>query len=388
MKFAKGIFLGLVALLVVMPLTAQFNRTRPTRVQSGTDVEAFRDRWTVLEPITRRNLSVYPVISNLKVDTSDFLTLDEGLAAGLVRIAERGELKNAMVRPRDPRNWPPVLQERPQYEGASVNELMLVNESSRPLLLLAGEVVSGGKQNRIIGADLVVPPKSDPLPLSVFCVEHGRWSAGGAGFGAAGAIAHPEIRLQAQVNKSQSGVWNSVARSESLLQASSPTASYTDVLDSPQAKRDLDEAASSIESDYARELRKSVSGRGGVGVVVAINGRLVWSDIFPSAELFRKYWPKLLRSYVLEAESRGKGFVAAPSSKEARVFLLEANGRVMVNEQPGAYRRTEISSDAYQIVALEALGKMAGGDLLMHYNKMARDQCTAATGSFVVAPVD
>jgi len=32
-----------------------------------------------------------------------------------------------------------------------VNRLVLVNNSKRPLLLLAGEIVTGGKQDRVIG---------------------------------------------------------------------------------------------------------------------------------------------------------------------------------------------------------------------------------------------
>lgn len=373
MRLAKGWWGVLAGLFLVAPLAGEFDRKRPARAQDAKGVEDFRESWVVLDPITRRNLSIYPVVSKIKADTSSFLTLDEGLAAGVVRIAERGEIENAIYRQRDSsRRWEPVV-ERVQSSSASVNELVLLNRSDRPLLLLAGEVVSGGKQNRIIGADMVVPPKSDPLPLSVFCVEHGRWSAGGAGFGGAGAIAHPEIRREAQVSKSQAGVWDSVARSAQALEAPSPTSSYLDVVTSPQAKRQLDEWASSIDDDYERELRAKVGGSGAVGVVVAINGELVWSDVFPSAEIFRKYWPKLLRSYLLEAQSRSKSFKDSASSKSARAFLLEDHGRAVIKEEPGAYRRTEISAGDYQIVALEALGKFTDSGLLMHYNKMARD---------------
>jgi hypothetical protein len=373
MKTLKAIPMLAAWCLLLAPMAGQITRNRPVRATSARRVEDFRESWRVLDPITRGNLSIYPVASNLKVDTSDFLTLDEGLAKGAVRIAERGELQNALYRRRDTRRWPPVFEERPQYGGASVNELMLVNRSDRPLLLLAGEVVSGGKQNRIIGADVVVPPKSDPIPLSVFCVEHGRWTPGGAGFGAAGAIAHPDIRREAQVSKSQTGVWDSVAGTMQVLAAPSPTSSYVDVINSPQAKRTLDEEASSIEQEYEKELRTKVGGSGAVGVVVAINGELVWSDIFPSAELFRKFWPKLLRSYVLEADGHPKAYKPAPATKSALGFLLEDAGRVTVKEEPGAYRRTEIAARDYQIVALEALGKFSPGGLLAHYNKMASD---------------
>lgn len=369
----------LALFLMVAPLEGQLVRARTARAQGGKDVKRIRDSWRVLDPITRRNLSIYPLVSNLKVGTSEFLTLDEGVAAGVVRIAERGQLESAIYRRRDSRLGPVWGERRSPFDEASVNELVLVNESARPLILLAGEVVSGGKQNRIIGADLVVPPKSDPLPLTVFCVEHGRWSAGGNGFGTAKAMAHPAIRMEAQVAKSQNGVWSSVARSADAFGAApvaSPTSSYLDVLNSPQAKRAVDEAASSIEAKCEGELREEMRGSDAIGIIVAINGELVWSDVFPSAELFRKYWSKLLRSYVMEAQGRepaGGRTKGAPSVKDAEVFLREESGRVTIKEEPEAYRRTEISTEDYQIVALEALNASPDSGLLVHYNKMARD---------------
>ncbi len=365
------IALGLFAMGV--PLAAQFSRTRPVKPPIGKDIEQFQESWRALEPITRRNLTIYPVVSNLRVDASDFLTLDDGLASGSVEIGERGQLSNAIYRRRNPRSSQPWEERGQDYGGASVNELVLVNDSARPLILLAGEVVSGGKQNRIIGADMVVPPKSDPLPLTVFCVEHGRWTSGGGGFGSAKAMAHPSIRKEAQVNKSQTGVWGSVSQSAEVTGAASPTSSYVDVLNSPKAKRDLDDVTSSIQAEYERELREQIRDRGAVGVVVAIDGELVWSDIFSTPDLFRKYWPKLLRSYVMEAEGRGRDSKHVPSAKEAQAFLLENHGRETIKVEPEAYRRTEISAQDYEIVALEALGKFEGSGLLVHFNKMARD---------------
>ena len=88
------------------------------------------------------------------------------------------------------------------YGGPSVNQLVLINRSKRPLLLLAGELVSGGKQDRIIAKDRIVPVGAQPLPLNVFCVEHGRWSAGSK-FTAAKTIVHPSVREQAAVNQEQ-----------------------------------------------------------------------------------------------------------------------------------------------------------------------------------------
>ena len=379
-----SVLAGLVFLVLASPLLAHIVCPRPVAVPKGTGVGEFRESWKVLEPITRRNLSIYPVVSSLGADTSAFLTLDEGVASGSVKILERGQLQGAIYRRRDARRWPPQAEQVPDFGGASVNELVLVNESSRPLLLLAGEVVSGGKQNRIIGADLLVPPKSDPVPLTVFCVEHGRWTAAGGGFGSAKAMAHPQIRMEAQANKSQQGVWNSVSRAAGALAAPSPTQDYKHVLESPEVKQRVEEAAQSIQADYERELRDQIRGRSPVGVVVAINGEIVWSDIFPTPDLFRRYWPKLLRSYVMEAESRGSGggesawgrkFSSLPSVKQAENFLLEDRGRVSIKVEPAAFRRTEVTASDYQIVALEAIEKpdpAAADGLMLDYNKMTR----------------
>lgn len=337
-------------------------------------MEQFRESWRALEPITRRNLTIYPVVSSLHLDTSNFLTLDEGLSSGSVRIGERGEFENTLYRRRNARPVPiPMDDRRSEESGASVNELVLVNNSSRPLILLAGEVVAGGKQNRIIGADVVVPPKSDPVPLTVFCVEHGRWTAGGGTFKDAKAMAHPTVRREAQVSKSQSGVWESVSLSAQAAGAASPTSSYVDVLNSPKAKRAMDDLTSSIASEYERELRDQVRDRGAVGVVVAINGEMVWSDVFSSPDLFRKYWPKLLRSYVMEAEGRGHEGKHAPSSQDAQAFLVEAHGQKTIEVETAAYRRTQISAQAYEILAIEALEKLGDLGSLIHYNKMAKD---------------
>src|SRR6201998_363142 len=116
--------------------------------------------WRILDPVTYENIAIFPVVSGSSQDTSSFLTLEEGLASGEVIVSERGAA--GLVRNRGqigPRSLP-------QYDsGASVNQLVLINRSRRPLLLLAGELVSGGKQDRIIAKDRIVPVGEDTIPL-------------------------------------------------------------------------------------------------------------------------------------------------------------------------------------------------------------------------------
>src|SRR6266487_1416705 len=143
----------------------------PVRAGEVTPSAGFK----VLEPIRQGNLTVFPVVAAKSYPTGEFLTLDEGLRSGEVVVTEAGSVQG-LVR----RHATPAIR----HGGAEVNRLVLVNNSKRPLLLLAGEIVSGGKQDRVIGKDRIVPGESDPVDLSVFCVEPGRWVAASEHFGA------------------------------------------------------------------------------------------------------------------------------------------------------------------------------------------------------------
>src|SRR5207237_5259511 len=183
--------------------------------------------WRILDPVTYENISVFPVVASYGQDTSAFLTLQEGLATGEVVVRERGS--EEMVRGRDGR---PVYI--PQPTGASVNQLVLINRSKRPLVLLAGELVSGGKQDRIIGKDRIVPVGAEPLPLDVFCVEHGRWTGGSGKFVASKTIVHPSVREQAAVKQSQNDVWAAVRDGSTAVPSANakaaPRVSRTEVM--------------------------------------------------------------------------------------------------------------------------------------------------------------
>src|SRR5580704_1393676 len=134
--------------------------------------------YRVLKPIESGDLTLFPVVRvNGRTPPPDqFLTLDEGLKSGEVEVTEAGKVQG-LVRSRGAATpW--------HYTGDQVNTLVLVNNSKRPLLLLAGEIVTGGKQDRVIAKDRIVPPGADPIDLSVFCIEHGRWMESSAKFGA------------------------------------------------------------------------------------------------------------------------------------------------------------------------------------------------------------
>ncbi len=255
--------------------------------------------------------------------------------------------------------------------GASVNQLVLVNRSKRPLLLLAGELVSGGKQDRVIGKDRIVPVGAPPLPLDVFCVEHGRWT-GSSQFAAARTIVHPSVRESAAVDQAQTKVWDSVRNgTNSKAPASAPRAQISaDSLQFAIAGNGRTEAYEKIYVSQAvgvsidgfveevqRRFAQATSGlknERAVGVVVAYGGEVAWSDIFASGNLFDHYWRKLLRSYAVEALTRPTVRQAA-SRDNASEFLRRLNGRETQETEPGVYRWREIKEGQLAQIELDAL---------------------------------
>ena len=66
------------------------------------------------------------------------------------------------------------------HETGSVNELQIKNVSADvDVYLQSGDIVKGGRQDRTIAMDTIIPPKSGLMPLNAFCVENGRWSQRG-----------------------------------------------------------------------------------------------------------------------------------------------------------------------------------------------------------------
>ncbi len=330
--------------------------------------------YKVLAPIRQGNLTVFPVVSAQSHDTKEFLTLDEGLRSGEVIVTESGSVQPLIRRRRTPVS----------REGAQVNQLVLVNNSKRPLILLAGEIVTGGKQDRVIGKDRIIPAESDPIDLGVFCVEPGRWvgSSDRFGVGTGGRVpatlmAAPNVRAKAMADKDQQKVWSEVGRTRTAMAESvtvdaaagiSGTSSYARVMDNEEVKQQVDSVAEPIRRNY-QTLIQQLRDQNAVGVAVAVNGQIVWADIFASTNLLEKYWPKLVRSYAAEAVvTRTKS--RETDIKQAQEFLNHMDGRhETVDSEPGLYRHTEIAGDGFRAFELTSLLPKTGFDL--HVAKMA-----------------
>ena len=378
----KSLVFGIFAVTVLgwaAGVSLMLNVNSNAHADSGGDEKSVRG-WHLGEPVTYENLTVFPVISSQQADTSGFVTLDEALASGDVVVTEQGSY---LRRTRDGGG------DGGYSTGAQVNQLVLINRGKRPLLLLAGEVVSGGKQDRIIGKDRIVPTGAEPLPLSVFCVEHGRWNGSSEKFSAASTMVHPSVRKRAAVDQSQTQVWAAVRGADAgsvhaappgrgavapvisseavnqVIASSAPTMSYRQIYETSRVGSSVEAFAGQLQ----RRFEAATKGQAVVGVVVAFGGEVAWSDIFASSPLFATYWPKLLRSYSVEALSR-PGTRETASLDDARDFLRPATGHLREETEPGVYRWSERTEGPTAEIELEALNPKP---VALHWLKVLRE---------------
>lgn len=274
-----------------------------------------------------------------------------------------------------------------------MNTLVLVNNSDKPLLLLAGEIVTGGKQDRVIAKDRIVPAGSDPIDLGVFCIEPGRWTQDTATFrpsanaSAQSMMVQPTVRAKAMVEKDQQEVWNSVhgtiaaalaapvapppgvviAGPQPLIPNSLGTTSYARAMQSTAVSEKVDEAAAPVMKSREQVLEK-LRAQHAVGVVVAVRGEIIWADIFSDTDLLARYWTKLVRSYAAES-LLGGGTHAAPTVGDAQHFLDAPLGGTETSiGDVGVYRYRELRSGGTETFVLESL--LPGTDYDVHISKL------------------
>jgi hypothetical protein len=268
--------------LYVLAMLGALGARAGAEVKKDAAADRELDKDTVLgSPVTHENLTLIPVIAKKGVkEPKEYLVLDEGFDRKVVKVKEK--------------------------DSERVNELTLVNDSDQPLFVMAGEVILGGKQDRIIGKDTIIPAKQT-VAVPVFCVEHGRWTEedGRREFRSGKALAHTKLRNNANYDD-QSKVWQEVDAKNKKRKVDNTTQTYRKVA--------TDKSVETTIKPYADHFRAALSKVEGadrmVGFVVVVNGQIVGMEQFASPKLFKKLQDKMLRSYYVEA-------VDVPLDKEA-----------------------------------------------------------------------
>jgi hypothetical protein len=235
-------------------------------------------------------------------------------------------------------------------ETGDVNRLEVENVGDEEVFIQSGDIVKGGKQDRVLSVSLVLPPKSGRIAIAAYCVEQGRWSprAGedAKTFATADAILPSrESKLEmagadamrSATHARQREIWKNVAKIQDKLSSNLGT-----TVAAPRSTSSLQLALENTRLDRERaDYVKALQPLGEkdddvIGYAFAINGRLNSADVYPSNALFRKMWPKLLRGSVTEAIGERNAPAAPPPQVPAvSAFFDDANRARAVDKQAG-----------------------------------------------------
>lgn len=200
------------------------------------------------------------------------------------------------------------------YETSNVNELEVENLSKEfDVFIQSGDIVKGGKQDRVLAVSIIIPARSGRVKIEAFCVESGRWTKRGEEdskqFNSSNdRIVTKELKIAANATRSQQEVWNSVTEAQGRLSknvgdavASAKSASSLQLsLENKKVVATVDE--------YVRNLSSVVNGKSDViGYAMAINGKINSADVYVSNALFKKLWLKMLKASATEAVAESKG---------------------------------------------------------------------------------
>jgi len=240
-------------------------------------------------------------------------------------------------------------------ETGNVNELVIENLGTDEVFVQAGEIVKGGRQDRVLTVSLLLPKQSGPTPIGAYCVEQGRWQARGqedstrfASSDAAVPSRKAKIAMKAppeaaapqdrtgrpgrdmDIGRRQSEVWKDVAETQRKLAGTVGT-----TVSAPESRSSLqlsleNKQVKATVAEYVAALEPAIlKAPDALGLAFAINGAINSADLYPSHGLFKKLWPKLLKAAATEAvaERNGKTDTAPAPGKVAEFLDKSEKGR-------------------------------------------------------------
>lgn len=278
----------------------------PSKEELSVTVGEFLAACKVLDPLSHHNLSLFPVIFPDGQNLPPILSLDEAIKRRELVISEIGE--------------------------GRVNEVKMKNNSEHYVFIMAGEILTGCKQDRVLEEDILLAPKSEEVTASVFCVEERRWFRTSDTFSPVPVAASPRVRRAAEISKSQTRVWDEVSSLLYALRVETPSKDLKSAYEAPEVRGSIEEYVDALDK-LPDQFPKAN------GVVVGIGEEILCADLFSLRKLFENLYPKLLRSFAGEAlvrrETKGeltcesaeaflkKSFRASRKMRQGTADLLE-----------------------------------------------------------------
>lgn len=269
---------------------------------------------TIDQPGRFGQLQVFPLRHKQQTETGPIQSLMLALNKGQVEIREiQGEATHTDVPVQQP-NLPfnqtdnQVQQQIPQQiqqaggGGAQVNALEVENMGDAPVLMLAGTLVKGGRQDRQIGEDVIIPPKQT-LKVTAFCIEHGRWNNErdgqntGGRFKALPILANQVVRYAGQHLTNQSQVWDQIKQ----LNAKQGKAPATGTLLASLEDGKIEANRAQLATDIQAFLKTRSRPHEIVGLAVAAHGQIRGARWFANRNLYVQFQEALINSAILDS---------------------------------------------------------------------------------------
>lgn len=300
-----GVFLLAVCAPLVLLAVGQTRTTNRLPQAKNQATTATTEDYKISGPYTHNNLAVFLIHGKDKLAGKTFLTLQEALKQRKVVV----------------------------YETKNVNELAIENLSRyEEVYVQSGDIVKGGQQDRMLGVDLIVPPRSGKVSIAAFCVEQGRWQKRGnevsTQFGSANErVATKALKIAANKTKSQGEVWDKVAEAQSKLSANVGARVNAPVSNSSLQLTLENRQVQATADAYVKALAHIADKHADVvGYAFAINGHVNSAEVYAANSLFRKLWPSLLKASAVEAiaELQKNQKFEAVSRADVSAFLDDA----------------------------------------------------------------
>jgi len=192
-----------------------------------------------------------------------------------------------------------VISERGTASTENVHFLRINNHSDQTIFISSGELISGGRQDRMVTRDTLLEPNGRDQYISVMCVEELRWSDKEKKFDYQN-FANPDLRKVLDVNKNQVLIWQEITRQLGTGNIKSTSAAYL--------SRNVDKKMMQLNDEYYHYFQNKfrVGDSSVVGIVCISGDKVMGADIFASRSLFFNQLDPLLKGYCDQAVYMGK----------------------------------------------------------------------------------
>lgn len=234
---------------------------------------------------TYKNLKLIPIKTRGSGDGS--LTIGENMGQDIISL--RQAMEKGLV----------TISERGTASVENVHWLRVTNKSDKPVYISSGEVIMGGRQDRMVTRDTVMIPTGKDQYISVMCVEEDRWSGKEKKFTYSN-YANPRLRKVLDSSGNQVLIWKEVFQQLDGSGTRAPTQAYL--------ARRQDKKLAPEQNDYMKffsdKLRNVDTTT--IGFICISGDKIIGCDAFVGRNLFEDEMGPLLAGYIDEAISFGK----------------------------------------------------------------------------------